>query len=410
MPVHGESWLDVPDGAEFGTYVLPYGVFSQTKRGDTAARKTGVAVGDSVLDLAAVAGRLGEDFTPLVESGSLNPLLAAGRPVWRSVRERLTEWLRDPSYRPVVMANLIPRADVRLHLPFEPADFVDFYSSEHHARSVGRMFRAGGDSLPANWKHLPVGYHGRAGTIVPSGTPVSRPRGQRGPGEGGSPAFGSTRKLDFEAEVGFVVGVPSELGKPVGVDDFAEHVIGVCLVNDWSARDFQGWEYKPLGPFLGKSFATSLSPWVVPLDALDHAWVAPEGPREETFAYLRCTGAWGLDLRLTVRLNGHPIAQPPFSTMYWTGAQQLAHLTVAGASLRTGDLFASGTVSGPEPDQRGSLLELSWDGSDPILLRDGSQRGYLNDGDEVSISATAPGPDGSRMGLGEVTGRVRPST
>ncbi|MDV6012908.1 fumarylacetoacetase [Haloechinothrix sp. LS1_15] len=401
--------MTVPDGAEFGTDTLPYGVFSQPKRGEAGARRIGVAVADRVLDLAGAAGRLGEEFAAVVDAPVLDPLLAAGPRMWRSVRRRVIEWLHDPGYRPVVLANLISRADVELHRPFTVADFVDFYSSEHHARNVGRMFRPGVESLPPNWRHVPLAYHGRAGTIVPSGTPIERPRGQRGQGEGGSPSFGATRKMDFEAEVGFVVGVGSQRERPVPVADFAEHVFGLCLVNDWSARDIQAWEYRPLGPFLGKSFATSISPWVVPLDALDHAWLPAPGSDVEPLPYLRSAPRWGLDLELTVRLNGYPISQPAYSTMYWTPAQQLAHLTINGAALRRGDLIASGTVSGAEPNQRGCMLELSWDGSDLVLLGDGSQRGYLNDGDEVSISATAPGPAGRRIGLGAVTGRVLPA-
>jgi fumarylacetoacetase len=304
--------------------------------------------------------------------------------------------------------SLVPAADVELLLPFSVADYVDFYASEHHARNIGAIFRPDvDDPLTPNWKHLPIGYHGRAGTVVVSGSPVPRPHGQRRTPDG-EVVFGPSVRLDIEAEVGFVVGVGSPRGTPVGLDAVDRHVFGVCLVNDWSARDIQAWEYVPLGPFLGKSFATSVSPWVVPLAALSHARTAPPPRDPRPLPYLDDTGAppWGLDLALEVRLNGHVVARPPFASMYWTPAQMLAHMTVNGASLRTGDLFASGTVSGPEPGQRGSLIELTTNATEPLALPDGGTRGFLEDGDEVVITATAPGPDGARIGFGEVRGRI----
>jgi fumarylacetoacetase len=243
-----------------------------------------------------------------------------------------------------------------------------------------------------------------------SGTPVVRPCGQRKAAEDDAPTFGASDRLDFEAEIGFVVGMPSTLGKPVPGSAFADHVFGVCLVNDWSARDLQAWEYVPLGPFLGKSFLTSVSPWVVPLAALESARVAPPARDPQPLPYLRDDEhPWGLDITLEVRLNGQLISRPPSSGLYWTGPQQLAHMTVNGANLRTGDLYASGTVSGPERNECGSLLELSWGGTDPLTLADGSTRTFLEDGDVVTISAGAPGADGSRIGLGEVTGRIHPA-
>jgi fumarylacetoacetase len=274
---------------------------------------------------------------------------------------------------------------------------------------VGRIFRPGQPPLPRNWLHMPLGYHGRAGSVVVSGTPVTRPDGLRWePGDPG-PSFGPSVRLDFEAEVGFVAGVPSAQGRPVPVAAFAEHVFGVCLVNDWSARDIQAFETVPLGPFLGKAFATSVSPWVVPLDALRPARVAhpPQDPAPPP--YLRDdAGLWGLDLGLTVRINGSLVSEPPFATMYWTPAQLLAHLTCGGAPVRTGDLYASGTVSGPERNQLGCLLELTRGGAEPLDLPDGTRRTFLEDGDEVAISAAAPGPAGERISLGEVRGRVIP--
>jgi fumarylacetoacetase len=309
-----------------------------------------------------------------------------------------------------VSAELTPITEVKMHMPFEVADYVDFYSSEHHARNVGQIFRPGQPPLTPNWKHLPIGYHGRAGTIVVSGTPVIRPAGQRKDPDASSPTFGPSLRLDIEAEVGFVVGVPSRHGRPVSAADFHQHVFGVVLLNDWSARDLQAWEAVPLGPFLGKSFATSISAWVLPLAALAAARIPPPPRDEPLLAYLAEADdePWGLDLALTVTLNDTVISRPPFSAMYWTAAQQLAHMTVNGASLRTGDLFGSGTVSGPARDQYGSLLELSWGGRDVIQV--GTQtRTFLADGDEVIITATAPAPDGTRVSLGEVAGRIAPS-
>ena len=369
-----------------------YGAFEQ----DGVAR-VGVRYGDRVLDLAAA---LEPDLAAEVMAPNLDRLLAARPSLWRQVFDAVAS-LEPPE------EHLHDLADVRLQMPFTVADYVDFYSSEHHARNLGRMLRPGQPELPPNWRHLPVGYHGRAGTVVVSGTDVVRPYGQRRTAEG-EVVFGPTTRLDIEAEVGYVVGVPSRLGTAVPLDAFADHVFGVCLVNDWSARDIQGWEYQPLGPFLGKSFATSVAAWVTPLAALDAAWVGPPARDPQPLPYLddARTAPAGLDLRLEVRLNDNLVSVPPFAQMYWTGAQQLAHLTVNGASLRTGDLFASGTVSGPGRGERGSLMELSWNGAEPIELADGQTRTFLEDGDEVVITATAPAAGGGTLDLGEVRGRV----
>ncbi|MFD0398236.1 fumarylacetoacetase [Kitasatospora sp. NPDC127121] len=407
MSTTPRSWLASAQDSPFGVHNLPYGVF--TAADQPGRRRIGVRVGDFVLDAAAAARAAGAPSV-LLAADSLNPLLAAGRSTWTQVRADLTRWLTDESYREALSPALLPAGEVQLHLPFEVADYVDFYASEHHATNLGRIFRPVSEPLTPNWKHLPIGYHGRAGTVVVSGTPVVRPHGQRKAPADPAPSFGPTRRLDIEAEVGFVVGTPSELGRPVVLDDFREHVFGVCLVNDWSARDIQAWEYVPLGPFLGKSFTTSVSPWIVPLDALQHARVAPPERDVEPLAYLddRDGEPWGLDLALEVRLNGHLVSRPPFASMYWTAQQQLTHMTVNGASLRTGDLFASGTVSGPEPETRGALIELTWNGEEPLKLPDGTTRTFLEDGDEVTITATAPGPEGAVIGFGEVTGRVQP--
>ncbi|MEU9283208.1 fumarylacetoacetase [Streptomyces sp. NPDC048275] len=401
--------FDVPEGDPFGPHNLPYGVFS---RADPSERSIGVRLGDHVLDAGAAAQALGSPYADLLARSTLNPLLAAGRTAWSDVRRALTAWVTVPAYRETVEPLLHPLAEVTLHLPFEVADYVDFYSSENHARNVGQIFRPdAADSLTPNWKHLPIGYHGRSGTVVVSGTDVVRPSGQRKAVSATAPAFGPSTRLDIEAEVGFVVGAPSSLGTPVPLSSFRDHVFGLCLLNDWSARDIQAWEYVPLGPFLGKSFATSVSAWITPLDALDSARITPPARTHPLLPYLHDSDdePGGYDLRISVALNGHVISEPPFSTMYWTAAQQLAHMTVNGASLRTGDLYGSGTVSGPSEGEHGSLLELTWNGRDTLELPDG-KRTFLEDGDEVTLTAWAPGPDGTRVGLGEVTGRIAPAS
>jgi fumarylacetoacetase len=366
-----------------------------------------VAIGDYILDLAAAAHATGSPFAELVNGPVLNPLMAAGPQAWKEVRGAVTSWLSDDRFRAAVEPHLHPREAASLHLPIEVRDYVDFYSSEHHALNAGRILRPHGDPLSHQWKHLPVGYHGRAGTIVASGTPVVRPYGQvRDPGGHGA-LFRPSEALDIEAELGFIVGVPSRLGRPVPLSSFAEHVFGVVILNDWSARDIQAWEYVPLGPFLGKSFLTSISAWVVPLTALEEARTEPPPRAPVPLPYLDdADHPWALDITLEVSLNGHVISRPPFSTMYWTAPQQLAHLTSNGASLRTGDIYGSGTISGPDPTQYGSLLELSWGGSKPFEIPDGSLRTYLADGDEVVITATAPASGGGTLALGEVRGRV----
>jgi fumarylacetoacetase len=398
------TWTEVPEGSPFPATNLPYGVFSY----DGEAPRVGVALGDDVLDLAPLAAAEGLDGGHVFEAPSLNPFLALGRPAWTAVRAWLGELLEHEGYRELVESHLLPQTAVEMRMPFEVADYVDFYSSQYHAENVGRIFRPDSEPLTPNWKHLPIGYHGRSGTVVVSGTDVVRPSGQRRPPGADAPSYGPSMRLDIEAEVGFVVGVPSRQGEPVPASAFRDHVFGACLVNDWSARDLQAWEYVPLGPFLGKSFATSVSPWVVPLDALDAARVAAPAQDPTVLPYLQRAEDWGLDLTLEVSWNGTVVSQPPFAQMYWTPDQQLAHLTVNGASLRTGDLFASGTVSGRERGQRGSFLELSWNGTEPVALGDGTTRSFLEDGDEVAISAWAPGADGTRIGFGSVTGRIVP--
>jgi fumarylacetoacetase len=354
-----------------------FGVFSVAG----AEPRVGWRSGDEVVDLSA----LGELF----RTRSLNPLMAAGPDAWADALERALE--HD--------GPRVPIDEAALQLPFEVADYVDFYSSIEHATNLGRMFRPEGEPLRANWRWLPVAYHGRAGSVVVSGTDVIRPQGQLL--EDGAPVYAPSRRLDVELEVGFVVGVPSRRGEPVPVDRFAEHVFGVVLVNDWSARDIQTWETVPLGPFLGKSFLTSISAWVMPLALLEEHRV--EAPAQEPPALPHLAGArdWALDVDLEIVLNDSVISRGNARTLYWTMPQQLAHATSNGAPLRTGDLVASGTISGPERGSEGSLLELARDGADPVRLADGSERVFLEDGDEVVLRAHA-GP----LELGEVRGRV----
>ncbi len=320
--------------------------------------------------------------------------------------------MRDDTHRDLVEQHLLDVASVTMQLPVEVADYVDFYASEVHATNVGKIFRPDSPDLPPNWKHLPIGYHGRAGTVVVSGSDVVRPTGQRRPGADGVPPFGPSTTLDIECEVGFVVAGATGLGTSVSVHEARQHLFGVVLLNDWSARDIQAWEYVPLGPFLGKSFATSISAWVVPLEALAAAEVPLPGQDPAPLPYLQGESerdTFGLDLHLEVRINGSLVSSPEFRDMYWSPAQMLAHLTVNGASLRDGDLFASGTVSGAERTTFGSLLERTWNGTEPVTLDDGSERGFLQDGDVVTMSGWAPGANGARVTLGEVVGRILPA-
>jgi fumarylacetoacetase len=347
-----------------------FGTFS----GADGDPRLGFRSGDGVVDLAA---------------GGLDALLPQGREAW----DRATE----EAVAAADAGNAIPLGDIRPVLPFTVADYVDFYSSLEHATNLGRMFRPDSEPLLPNWRHLPVGYHGRAGTVVVSGTPVRRPQGQSKSPDADTPTFGPSRRLDIELELGFVVGVPSTLGQPVPASAFREHVFGVVLVNDWSARDIQAWEYVPLGPFLGKSFATSVSAWVTPLALLaDRRVPAPEQD-PEPLPHLSVAGDWAFDIPLEVELNGTVVSHGNARGLYWTMPQQLAHATSNGASVRTGDVMASGTISGLERGSEGSLIELTWNGQEPLNLDDGSERTFLEDGDEVVLRGEP---------LGEVRGRI----
>jgi fumarylacetoacetase len=387
--------VTVPDDSPFGLHNLPYGVFSLPG----SPPRVGTRLGDSVIDLAVL---LGDD---VFARPALNDFMAQGHDRWvevrREIAQRVTGELPDDAVHAL--------DEVTLHLPVEVADYVDFYASEHHAANLGRLFRPDNpDPLMPNWKHLPVGYHGRASSIVVSGTDIVRPCGQRKGKDDPAPVFGPSVRLDIEAELGFVVGTGSAMGETVPVEEADRHVFGVVLFNDWSARDIQAWEYVPLGPNLGKSFASTISPWVVPLLALQSATVPTPAQDPTPLPYLRMERPWGLDVELSVQWNGQEVSRPPYREMYWSPAQMLAHMTVNGAPSRTGDVFASGTISGPAEDQRGAFIELTWGGAQPVTVG-GRPRTFLEDGDEVVLTATAPGPDGARLGFGEARGRILPA-
>ena len=426
------SFLDIPSDAPFSRHNLPSGVF--TRRG-YADPRVGVAVGDQVLDLAVLAER---DLLDLPELGgarpfhadALNDVMALSGPARRALRTRLQRLLRadetalrdDAETRALA---LVAQSEVTMRLPARIGDYTDFYASRQHATNVGAMFRGRENALMPNWLHLPVGYHGRASSVVVSGTEVIRPRGQTRPDDTAPPVFGPTKKLDFELELGFVVGCGNRLGEPIPVGEAPAHLFGFCLVNDWSARDVQRWEYVPLGPFLAKNFATSVSPWVVPYEALAPFRVAGEPQRGDNpvpLPYLRQPEPRALDLTLEVYLETermrdegiapHRIARTNARNLYWSPEQQLAHHTVNGCNTRPGDLLASGTISGETPDSYGSLLELTWRGERPLALPTGETRTFLQDGDRVVMTGWAEGEDEDgrfRVGLGVVEGTVEPA-
>ena len=417
------SWIPVPLDSGFPIQNLPYGVF----RKPGGLPRVGVAIGNRILDLSIVtdAGLFADHVAlpaGVFDRPVLNPFMALGPDVWRAVRRRVSDLLNfdNREIRNVwglAERALIPQPDAEMLPAIAVGDYVDFYSSLEHATNLGRMFRPDQEPLLPNWRHLPVGYHGRAASIVPDGTPVHRPCGQLKP-EDGPPVFGPTRALDFELEVGFVTGTGNPLGEPIPIALAADHIFGMVLVNDWSARDIQRWEYVPLGPFLGKSFATSVSTWVVPMDAI--APYRVPGPRQdpEPLPYLAAPEPRSIDLHLTVALaTGEMSAQgrspaivsrTNFRHMYWSPEQQLAHATANGANARTGDLWASGTVSGPEPGTYGSMIELAWRGTRPVELPGGAGRVYLEDGDTVVMEGHCGGDGRPRIGFGPVSGTVLP--
>lgn len=398
------SWVPIAEDSDFPLSNLPFGIFGQPGENPRA----GVAIGDQIFDLAAAhdAGILDID-SAFVRSSTLNRLIANDR-AFKRLRSRVNALLTagNKELRKTPNHCLVDQASVQMKLPVAIGDYVDFYSSLEHASNVGRMFRPDDPPLLPNWRHLPIGYHGRSSTISVSGTPVHRPSGQT-KSAGSDPAFGPSTKLDVELEVGFVTGAPSD--GPVPVDDAEDHIAGLVLVNDWSARDLQAWEYRPLGPFLGKSFATTISPWLVTMGALE-PYRTPGPPQQPPpLTHLSARHRRGIDVNLEVDLNGTIISRTNFKDMYWTMAQQLAHVTSNGTGVRSGDLYASGTVSGTSEGSLGSLLEMSWNGSRPIRLDDGSERTFLEDGDTVTLRAWCGGDELPRIGFGECTAIVLPA-
>jgi fumarylacetoacetase len=414
------SFVPVAPESHFPMQNLPFGVFAR-KGGP---RRIGVAIGHLILDLSAPEAHgllqvtaLGPAFFRAHES--LNDLMRHGPSVWREVRAVVSRLLRsdEPALRDNAKLRdeaLVSPSDVTMHLPADIGDYTDFYSSREHATNVGTMLRGPDNALQPNWLHLPVAYHGRASSIIPSGIDVRRPKGQTKSDNAPAPSFGPSRNLDFELEMGFFIGPGNELGRPIPVDRAAEHIFGLVLVNDWSARDIQKWEYVPLGPFLAKNFATSISPWVVMLDALEPFRVA--GPKQDPapLPYLQSPGDWAYDIHLEVALQTAKMDKPEricgsnARHLYWNMAQQLAHHTVNGCNLRPGDLLASGTISGPTADSFGSMLELAWKATRPIRLSNGETRTFLEDGDRVTMTGWCQG-QGYRVGFGEVTAKILPA-
>ncbi len=406
------SWLDIPADSDFSIYNLPFGIFSKKRKGKTRA---GIAIGHQIVDLAALAERELIDVSPFVfRQSTLNDFIALGKEVTNKVRLDVQKLLVDKNSplkeKPEI---LVSQADVQMHLPIHIGDYTDFYSSIEHATNVGKMFRDPENALLPNWKHIPVGYHGRASSIVVSGTPIKRPKGQVMPKDATEPVFRPSARLDFELEMAFITGKKTQLGDSVSTADADDYIFGLVLFNDWSARDIQKWEYVPLGPFLGKSFGSSMSPWIVTLEALEPFKVA--GPKQDpkVLPYLQYTGKSNYDIQLEVGLQPekseeHTISTSNFKYMYWNMRQQLAHHTINGCNINVGDVMASGTISGTDESSYGSMLEISWGGTKPISLKDGSTRTFIEDNDTVIMRGFAE-KDGIKVGFGEVSGKILPS-
>lgn len=413
------SFIPVDAASDFPIQNLPYGVFSTAA---LPAPRVGVAIGDYVLDLAVLEAEGLIDLAPawdVFAQASINAFMALGPEVWSRTRARISELLRhdNPHLRDNKILReraLVPMAEARLHLPVTVAGYTDFYSSKEHATNVGVMFRGKDNALQPNWLHMPIGYNGRASTVVVSGTGVRRPRGQLKPPSADAPSFGPCKRLDFELEMGVVVGQPSTMGEMLSESRAGEMIFGFVLLNDWSARDIQQWEYVPLGPFQAKAFATSISPWVVTREALEPFRV--HGPRQDPtpLPYLQQVQPNNYDLQLDVGLcasqmkNAVNICRTNFKYMYWSSVQQLVHHASSGCAMNVGDLLGSGTISGPEKHERGSLLEISWNGTEPVELVGGIKRTFLEDGDSLSFHGWCQG-NGYRVGFGEVEGTILPA-
>jgi fumarylacetoacetase len=414
-----KAFIDVAPDSHFPLENLPFGVFKPRE----GAARVGVALGEHVVDLSVLeeVGQFRDlQSRELFSQDSLNAFLALGRPAWRKVREILQKLLSadTPTLRDDV--NLRERvfhrqADVVMQLPAKIGNYTDFYSSYHHAHNVGTMLRGPENALMPNWKWLPVAYHGRASSVVVSGADVRRPHGQVKPPDAAAPIFSATKSLDYELEIAFLIGPGNSLGQPVPIDRAPDHIFGLVLMNDWSARDIQAWEYQPLGPFLAKNFCTSISPWVVTLEALEPFRKPLPRQDPEPLSYLRAKNDFTFDIQLEAKLRTakmktpHTITRTNFQNLYWSISQQLAHHTVGGCNLQSGDLLASGTISGESEESRGCMLELTWRGANPLTLPNGETRKWLEDGDTHAITGWCQGDD-YRIGFGEVSGRVLPAT
>ncbi|MEM1407260.1 MAG: fumarylacetoacetase [Bacteroidota bacterium] len=412
------SWVEVPEDSDFPIQNLPFGVFKTDYLGAAA----GVAIGAHVLDLTYLHenGFLDGLGLPagIFNQACLTSFIGLGRATATKVRNRVSELLRNDNdkLRDNIAARelaLIPQEEVEMLMPIKVANYTDFYSSIEHATNVGTMFRDPDNALLPNWKHIPVGYHGRASSIVPSGVNIKRPKGQTKAPEASEPTFGPTKRLDFELEMAFITCKENGLGNTISTEEAEDYIFGFVLFNDWSARDVQVWEYVPLGPFMAKNFASSVSPWIVTMDALEPFRVS--GPKQEpaVLPYLEYRGAKNFDVELEVHLQPNDgennlISKSNFKYMYWNVNQQLAHHTANGCNIQVADMYASGTISGPTEDSYGSMLELAWKGTKPIKLKDGAERKFLEDGDTVTLKGHAK-KDNVRIGFGEVRTTILPS-
>jgi len=403
--------IDIPENSDFSIHNIPFGIFSTKDRSPRA----GVAVGDHILDLVAVAELDVFDFNVAVlEREDLNDFISLGKEITSRVRKKIQYWLKDDTSPLAGKPELfVKQSEAQMHMPVCVGDYTDFYSSIEHATNVGKMFRDPENALLPNWKHIPVGYHGRASSIVVSGQPIHRPKGQTLPKDANTPVFGPSQRLDFELEMGFVVGKNTDLGESVSTKEAEDYIFGLVLFNDWSARDIQKWEYVPLGPFLGKNFASSISPWIVTLDALEPFRVS--GPEQEpkVLPYLVYEGEKNYEINLEVGITPDggdetTVCHSNFKYMYWNMAQQLAHHTVNGCNIHVGDMMASGTISGKDENSYGSMLELAWMGTKPVQLNDGSERKFINDGDTVTLRGYAQ-KEAIRVGFGAVSTKVLPA-
>lgn len=406
-----KTWVSVPHNSDFSIYNLPFGIFSVN---DDQPR-AGIAIGAQIVDLVVVSelGLIEVDANYFNQS-TLNEFIALGKKITNKVRLDIQQLLViENSPLKNHPEAFVQQEDITMHLPVQVGDYTDFYSSIEHATNVGKMFRDPENALLPNWRHIPVGYHGRASSIVVSGTNIHRPMGQVKTNEMETPVFQASGRLDFELEMGFIVGKTTQLGERIAVENASEHIFGLVLFNDWSARDIQKWEYVPLGPFLGKSFASSMSPWIVTLEALEPFKV--QGPKQDpaVLSYLQYEGAKNYDIQLEVGMSSKTseetiISRSNFKYMYWNMMQQLAHHTVNGCNVNVGDVMASGTISGKDESSYGSLLEISWGGKKPFELKDGSKRTFIEDNDTITLKGFAE-KEGVRVGFGEVTGTILPS-